>query len=289
MSCVEADELSKSYRSLIAVDHLSLTVDVGEVFGILGPNGAGKTTTLRILACLFQPSGGSAKVCGHDITTEPMKVRQIVGILTENPCVYERLTAYENMDFFARAYGVSDPAVRERSIRELLDLFGLWERKDERVGIFSKGMKQKLAIARTLVHGPQVLFMDEPTSGLDPESSKAIRDLIEHLSRLEKRSILLSTHRLEDAERLCGRVMIIKRGKSISCGTPQDLRAKISGRPVIEIGLKKMSQRIVEVVRDMDQVSAVSVDDQRATMTVTVDDLASDVPEIVKKVVYAGG
>ncbi|OYT64666.1 multidrug ABC transporter ATP-binding protein, partial [Candidatus Bathyarchaeota archaeon ex4484_205] len=185
MFSVEAKNLTKRFGSLTAVDHLNFRVRRGEIFGILGPNGAGKTTTIRMLACLISPSEGSARVGEYDISKEPLKVRKIVGILTENPCLYERLTAYENMDFFGEAYGISDRRERKMRIRELLEFFGLWERRNDKVATFSRGMKQKLAIARALIHHPPILFLDEPTSNLDPESSKEVRELIERLSRSE--------------------------------------------------------------------------------------------------------
>lgn len=220
MGTIIVEGLTKYFGSIKAVDHLTFEVGEGEIFGILGPNGAGKTTTIRMLACLIKPSEGSATVGGYDILKDAIKVRELVGILTENPSLYERLTALENMDFFAEAYGFSDKKERYRRIKDWLEFFGLWDRRNDKVVTFSKGMKQKLAIARALVHRPPILFLDEPTSGLDPESSKEIRDLMERLSRREKHTILLCTHRLEDAERLCNRVMIINQGRSIVIGSP---------------------------------------------------------------------
>jgi len=245
VSIIQTKGIKKVFGLLTAVDHLSFEVREGEVFGLLGPNGAGKTTTIRMLACLISPSEGSAKVCGYDISRDSIKVRQIVGILTENPSLYERLTAYENMDFFAEAYGLSDVQEKQNRIRELLEFFKLWDRRNDKVAAFSKGMKQKLSIARALVHGPHVLFLDEPTSGLDPESAKVIRDLIERLSRREKRTILLCTHRLEDAEKLCNRVMIINRGKGVIAGTPDELRERIACQPALQVTLKELNQMII--------------------------------------------
>ncbi|MCJ7573154.1 ABC transporter ATP-binding protein, partial [Candidatus Bathyarchaeota archaeon] len=168
MPAIETVGLVKRFGSLAAVDGLSFEVEAGEIFGLLGPNGSGKTTTIRMLSCLIAPTEGQASVGGHDIRRDPLMVREIVGVLTENPSLYERLTAYENMEFFARAYGVADEAARAARIREVLEFFELWERRSDRVGTYSKGMKQKLAIARAIVHSPEVLFLDEPTAGLDP-------------------------------------------------------------------------------------------------------------------------
>ena len=289
VSIIEVKGLTRSFGSLTAADHLSFEVEEGEVFGLLGPNGAGKTTTVRMLACLISPSEGSARVGGYDIAQDSLKVREIVGILTENPSLYERLTAYENMDFFAEAYGLSDVHERRNRIRKLLEFFELWDRRNDKAATFSKGMKQKLAVARALVHKPPVLFLDEPTSGLDPESSKEVRDLMERLSRREKHTILLCTHRLEDAERLCSRVMIINRGKSVVVGTPDELRDRIAGQPILQVALKKLNQKIVDSVREVNHVLKVDANDTASRLMVTLDDAESATPEVVRSIVHAGG
>ncbi len=289
MSSIETNGLSRRFGSLIAVDHLNFEVREGEVFGLLGPNGAGKTTTVRMLACLIAPSEGSATVGGYDISRDSLQVRQIVGILTENPSLYERLTAYENLDFFAEAYGLSDLQEKRSRIRELLEFFDLWTRRDSRVATFSKGMQQKLAIARALVHQPPILFLDEPTAGLDPESSKGIRDLMKRLSQHEKHTILLCTHNLEDAEKLCSRVMIINRGKSVIVGSPDELRDKIAGQPVLQVTVKKLNREIIEAVKNLKQVKELDVDNSTSRMRITLDDVRSTTPEVVRNIVYAGG
>jgi len=289
MLSIEAEGLTRRFGSLPAVDRLSFEVEEGEVFGLLGPNGAGKTTTVRMLACLISPSEGSARVGGYDISQDSLKVREIVGILTENPSLYERLTAYENMDFFAEAYGLSEVQEKRNRIRELLEFFDLWGRRNDKVATFSKGMKQKLAIARALVHKPPILFLDEPTSGLDPEASKGIRDLMERLSQHEKHTILLCTHRLEDADKLCSRVMIINRGKSVIVGTPDELRDKIADQPTLQITLKKANQKIVEAVKGLKQVREVNLNNSVSQLIITLDDIKSATPEVVRSVVYAGG
>jgi ABC-2 type transport system ATP-binding protein len=286
---IEVEELTKTFGSYVAVDHLSFGVGEGEVFGLLGPNGAGKTTTVRMLACLISPSEGLATVGGYKIGENSLKIRQTVGILTENPSLYERLSAYENMDFFAEAYGLSDPQEKSNRIREVLDFFNLWERRNDKVATFSKGMKQKLAIARALVHNPPILFLDEPTAGLDPESSKEVRDLMEMLSRREKHTILLCTHHLEDAEKLCSRVMIISRGKNVVLGTPDELRERIAGNPTVQITLKKLNSGIIEAVKKVSQIGQVNADTSAATLTITLDDAQSGTPEVVKKIVEANG
>jgi len=289
MFSIETEGLTKRFGSLTAVDHLSFKVGEGEILGLLGPNGAGKTTTVRMLACIISPSEGSARVAGYEVSRDSLKIRQMVGILTENPSVYDRLTAYENMDFFAEAYGVSDTQERQNRIRKLLEFFELWERRNGKVATLSKGMKQKLAIARALVHEPPILFLDEPTSGLDPESAKGIRDLTERLSHDEKRTILLCTHRLEDAEKLCNRVMIIRNGRSVIVGTPEELRNKIAGQPVLQITLRSLNRKIIEAVKELKHVREVNADGSVARLMVAVDDVEAATPEVIRSIIYADG
>jgi len=286
---VEAKGLTRAFGSHIAVDNLSFTVEEGEVFGLLGPNGAGKTTTIRMLACLIAPSEGAARVSGYNIAENPLDVRQTVGILTENPSLYERLSAQENMDFFAEAYNLSEPKEKISRIKELLEFFDLWERRNDKVATFSKGMKQKLAIARALVHKPPVLFLDEPTAGLDPESAKEVRDLMEMLSRREKHTILLCTHHLEDAEKLCNRVMIINKGKNMVVGTPDELRNRIIGKPTVRINLRKLDPKIVEATKKVSHVEQVEFDESTSNLTIILDDASLGTPEVVKSIVDAGG
>ncbi|MBL7167841.1 ABC transporter ATP-binding protein [Candidatus Bathyarchaeota archaeon] len=287
MSEIITEGLTKRFNSFTAVDRLSFEVGEGEIFGILGPNGAGKTTTIRMLACLLTPTEGTAFVGGFDVVDDSLKVREMVGILTENPSLYDRLTAMENMEFFAEAYGVSDRQARSKKIRELLEFFDLWPRRDDKVGTYSKGMKQKLAIARALVHDPDILLLDEPTSGLDPRSSKDIRDLMEELSRREGQTILLCTHRLEDAERLCSRVMLINEGGMVTMGTTDELRSQIAGTPILRVRLGEVSEAVVGAVRSMEGVEEVAVDG--TTLSVSVYDVDRVTPYLVRSVVMAGG
>ncbi len=286
---IEVNGLTKHFGSRVAVDNLSFEVKEGEVFALLGPNGAGKTTTVRMLACLLSPSEGSAMVKGYNITKDQLKIRASIGLLTENPSLYERLTAYENMEFFAEAYGITTTEDRRIRMKELFEFFELWDRRNDKVASYSKGMKQKLAIARALVHNPPILFLDEPTSGLDPEASKGIRDLIERLSRLEKRTIMLCTHRLEDAERLCNRVMIINSGRKIIVGSVDDLRERIGGHPLLQVTLKKVERRVIEAINTLRGVKRVEVDPSKTTLTITVEDYNSNTPEVVRCIVNEGG
>ncbi|MEK7324362.1 MAG: ABC transporter ATP-binding protein, partial [Chloroflexota bacterium] len=196
----------KNGQPIVAVEGLDLTVQEGEVFGFLGPNGAGKTTTVRMLTSLIGPTSGRAVINGLEVGKDDGAIRQCVGILTETPGMYDRLSAEKNLTIFANLYGVKDaPGQVQRYLRML----GLWERRHDEAGSFSKGMRQKLAIARALLHEPKLVFLDEPTSGLDPEAAKLVRDFIAEL-KAEGRTIFMCTHNLDEAERLCGRIGIFK-------------------------------------------------------------------------------
>ena len=199
---IKTTNLTKRFGDNVAVNALALDIPSGEVFGFLGPNGAGKTTTVRMLGALIAPSEGTAIVNGFDVQQEAMQVRQTVGVLTETPGMYDRLSAEYNLLIYARLYGVDQP---EKAVQKYLSILELWDRRREAVGGFSKGMKQKLAIARALLHEPQTVFLDEPTSGLDPVAARTVREFIEQL-KTEGRTIFLTTHNLDEAERLCDRV-----------------------------------------------------------------------------------
>ncbi len=215
----------KQKQSITAVDGLTLQIVEGEVFGFLGPNGAGKTTTVRMLSTLIKPSSGSAKINGLIVGKDDTDIRRQVGILTEAPGMYERLSAEKNLTIYANLYDVADP---EKAVRKYLSMLGLWDRRADAVGSFSKGMRQKLAVARALLHEPRILFLDEPTTGLDPEAAKLVRDFIEELKQ-EGRTIFLTTHNLDEADRLCDRVGIFKQ-KLLAVDTPFALREQMFGR-----------------------------------------------------------
>ncbi|MGB9805498.1 MAG: ABC transporter ATP-binding protein [Thermoproteota archaeon] len=286
MHAIETLELTKKFGSTVAVDKLNFEVEEGEIFGVLGPNGAGKTTTIRLLACLLSPSSGSAIVGGFDIIKDSVKVREIVGVQTENPSLYERLTAYENLDFFAEAYNVSGEQ-KKRRIKELLEFFGLWEFKDKKVGTLSRGMKQKLSIARALVHDPNIIFLDEPTSGLDPESAREIKDLMKLLSK-QRKTIVFSTHILGDAERLCNRVMIINKGKKIALGALEELLSS-TDKKILKITLRKLDQKVIDAIKCFEQVKEISIDDSTSVVSVVLSDVEKVTPDIIKSIVLNGG
>ena len=231
---IRVENLVRKFGDFTAVDGISFEVADGEIFGFLGPNGAGKTTTVRMLSCIIKPSSGNAFLNGFNIIDNPLEIRKNVGTLTENPCLYEKLTSFANLDFFGKLYDVPD-GIRSQRINEILEMFDLYDRKDDKVGTFSKGMKQKLAIARSLLHNPQIVFLDEPTSALDPRTAKGIRDYIKKLSESGKHIIFICTHNLTEAEYLCDRVAVINHGKIVGIGSPNELRRTLWKGERIEI------------------------------------------------------
>ena len=287
MKSIEAFDLVRKFGGFTAVEKLSFSIEEGEIFGILGPNGAGKTTTIRMLAALLSPSSGRAVVGGYDVIEDALKVREIIGVLTESPSLYGRLTAIENMEFFAKAYGVTDKSTRDGRIRELLDLFQLWDRRDDHVGQYSKGMRQKLAIARALIHSPEILYLDEPTSGLDPKSSKDIRDLMEELTENQHQTILLSTHRLEDAEKLCDRVLIINKGRPITVATPGDLRKRFGSGQEVQVGLTQLDEDLVDMVKKLPSVVNLTANNDEKLLSVSLGS-EKDTPGLVRALVGYG-
>jgi ABC-2 type transport system ATP-binding protein len=224
---IRTDKLTKRFGALAAVDGVDLEVREGEVFGYLGPNGAGKTTTLRLLCALIAPTSGRAEVAGYTLGRDDPQIRAAVGILTELPGLYERQSAWDNLVFYATLYGLTGPTARAQTER-FLRLMGLWERRDDAVATFSRGMKQKMAIARAALHEPRILFLDEPTTGLDPDAAKTVREFIVAL-RGEGRTVFLCTHNLDEADRLCDRIAFF-RHKVIRIDTPDHLRAELYGR-----------------------------------------------------------
>ena len=221
---IEVQNLVKHFGPIRAVDGVSFVCQDGEVFGLLGPNGAGKTTTLRMLATVLQPMAGTAKVDGHDVVKEPTEVRQAVGVLPETVGLYGRLTAREQLRYFGRLYGLDDAALEGR-IEELLAMLEMAEYADRRCEGFSKGMRQKVALARALIHDPRTMIQDEPTAGLDVMSARSVREFIDRF-REEGRCVLLSTHVMSEAERFCDRIAIIHKGKILVQGTPDELRQR---------------------------------------------------------------
>ena len=233
MNAIEVDNLTKLFDDFTAVDHLDFEVKNGEIFGFLGPNGAGKTTTARMLTGIIKPSSGKVRIMGLDIRQDPIKAKQIMGVVPELSNAYTDLTAWNNLQFMAELYGVPKKDARQRA-EELLGKFDLYERKDHKVSTFSKGMKQKLILAMSLMNDPEILFLDEPTSGLDVMSARLIKDMVLELNK-EGKTIFLTTHYMEEANQLCSRVAIINHGKIAAIDAPEKLKMRIGGLEWVEV------------------------------------------------------
>ena len=277
---IYARGLSKDFGKVKAVEALSLDIAAGEVFGLLGPNGAGKTTTIRMLAALIAPSAGEARVAGYEVGKEDNQIRARVGILTETPGLYEQLSAERNLVFFGQLYDVQDVS---KQVEHYLRMLGLWGRRHEAVGTFSKGMRQKLAIARALLHEPEVLFLDEPTSGLDPEAAHMIREFISELGE-EGRTIVLCTHNLDEADRLCDRVAVFK-SRLLAVDTPTNLRRKLFGRAVV-FHLAEVRGQFSSALRRKEYVTEVETVENK--LIVKLDDPETRNPELIHELIGLG-
>lgn len=282
---IDTENLTKRFGDITAVEGVSFKVAEGEVFGFLGPNGAGKTTTVRVLCCLISKTSGEAHVGGYDVAKEgdSLKIRQMIGVVPDNVGLYEPLSAYKNLDLYGRLYGMSE-AKRRESIERYLTMLGLWEKKEVAAGTFSKGMKQKLAIARALIHDPQLLFMDEPTANLDPESAKTVRDFILDLKK-EKRTIFLNTHNLDEAERICDRIAILNT-RLMATGTPGELENLVGGKKVV-VELAQGSEAVVAALKK--QFTGFTVTPDGGRLTFASPDPDGQIPDIVEAIVRAGG
>jgi ABC-2 type transport system ATP-binding protein len=279
-----ASHLGRRFGDRWAVRDIELTVRRGEVLGLLGPNGAGKTTTVRLLTALIKPSEGTASVDGFDVREQPDDVRARVGILTETPGLYDKLSATANLDFYGRLYRL-DADVRAERIERYLRLFDLWDRRDDVAGTFSKGMKQKLAITRALLHDPSVVFLDEPTAALDPEAAFIVRESIETLRRAG-RTIVLATHNLDEADRLCDRIAFV-RGGFLRVDSPAALRGSIGARGLsIRLGLPATDDQL-GAIRAIDGVTAAT--SSNGLLRVGAADPESVAPDVVRALVAAGG
>jgi ABC-2 type transport system ATP-binding protein len=279
---IRAEGLGKRYGERWAVRDLDVEVKQGEIFGFLGPNGAGKTTTTRMLAGMIAPTTGRAWIGGVDLAKDANVVRSRIGLLTEAPGLYERMSAAANLDFHARLHGLPSQKRRER-VRACLDLLGLWERRNDQVSGFSKGMKQKLAIARAVLHEPVAVFLDEPTGGLDPESARDVRAFIRDL-RDAGRAIFLCTHNLDEARRLCDRVAVF-RGRILRLGSPRELEREVV-RHRLAVRMANEPEPFVDVVRALPAVREAEVAD--GELVVVLDELDRDAPPVVRALVEAG-
>ncbi len=281
---IEIDGLTRRFGEVTAVDGLTLTIGEGEVFGLLGPNGAGKTTTIRMLACLISRTAGEARIGDYRIgdPAAARKIRSMIGLMPEEAGLYPDLSAVRTLDFYGRLYRLPATLRAERAER-LLTLLGLWDRRNAPVKTFSKGMRQRLALARALIHDPPVLFLDEPTANLDPEGAKTVRDFLLELRR-DKRTILLNTHHLEEASRVCDRVGVLA-NRLIAVGSPQQLRRSQRENATV-VRLAEVTGPVREAAR---QAGRGDVEVAGNVLTVPVGDPEHDNPELVRAIVAAGG
>ena len=246
---IEADQLTKRFDGFTAVDELTITVNRGELLALLGPNGAGKTTTVRMLSAILQPTLGTARINGYDVVQEADQVRRLIGMLTEQPGLYLRMSGLEYLQFYGRLYGLTDAASRRRSLA-LFDRFDMSGAAERRLGEYSKGMRQKVGLIRSMLHDPHVLLLDEPTSAMDPHSAKLVRDAIREL-RDDKRTIILCTHNLGEAEMLADRIAIIKQGSIVASGETRELKQQLLGQPQLEVTLDRSPNGEISELSDL--------------------------------------
>ncbi len=279
MLAVETRNLTKMFHKLKAVDNLNLEIKEAEIYSLLGPNGAGKTTSVRMLTGLLRPTMGGADVLGLDISENLQEIRGRVGHLTETPALYERLTVRQNLEFFAKLYKVPETEIKSRT-EEIIDLFELPEKLDEPAGTLSKGMKQKVAIARAMFHKPELIFLDEPTASLSPESAKVVRDQIVKLAKKEKRTFFICTHNLFEAERLSTRVGIINQGMLVAQGSPAELRELRKDETVTIFRFATWENNIREFFTDM-KIEIVEQNQDKKYISTFIKDIEKQTPSII--------
>lgn len=289
---IVTEQLSKDFHvkggTLRALDQLNLEIPEGIVFGFLGPNGSGKTTTIRLLLGLLTPSSGRASVLGYDTRTQAGEIRANTGALLEHTGLYERMTAEDNLDYYGRIYHLSADQ-RQARIRELLSEMGLYERRKEVVVNWSRGMKQKLAVARALLHQSRLIFLDEPTAGLDPVAAAALREDLAQLVSFRRTTIFLTTHNLADAERLCQQVAVVRAGRLLAVGAPDDLRRQMSGangKQQAEIRGRGFTQQLVSRLSALPGVMAVRAENNSLWIDLPAN---ADLAPVVSEVVAGGG
>jgi ABC-2 type transport system ATP-binding protein len=280
---IRTDQLTRDFKTVRAVDQLTIEVPTGIVFGFLGPNGSGKTTTIRLLLGLLEPSSGQARVLGYDTRSEANEIRQRSGALLEYSGLYERMSAEDNLEFYGRIWHM--PAnERQARIKELLDSVGLWERRKEAVGGWSRGMKQKLAVVRTLLHRPELIFLDEPTAGLDPVAAAALREELATLAESEGVTVFLTTHNLAEAEKLCQQVGIIRSGKLLAVGKLDQLRAQAGG-PRLEITGSGFTPAVLEAIQARPEVD--KIENQNGRLSIRLNQVVDTAP-LINLLVSAG-
>ena len=281
---IQISALTRRFGETNAVDQLTLDVHAGEIFGFLGHNGAGKTTTVRLLNGVLEPTSGKAKVLGLDVQTDGPAVRARTGVLTETPSLDERLTARDNLSFYADLYNIPRPEVPER-VDSLLTEFELGERADEKVGGYSKGMKQRLALARALLHKPEVLFLDEPTAALDPVAARHVNTLVETLARREGCTVFLCTHNLVEAQRLCNRVAVMQHGNLVALGTPSELTRQYVRRLDVALEVDPLQMDLaVETLQKVPELTTSAPKREKDVLTLTLSGRDS-IPELLSLLV----
>jgi ABC-2 type transport system ATP-binding protein len=276
--------LTKTFGSITAIQDFSIEIPDGRIFGLLGPNGAGKTTTMRMLSCLIQPTSGKAYIDSFEIgiKEDARKIRRIIGLLPEVPGLYETLGAYKNLDYYAQFYNISKEQ-REKSIKTTLTNLDLWDRRSEPVGGFSKGMKQKIAIARALIHNPKYIFLDEPTASLDPAAAKMVREYILEL-KSQGNTILINTHNLSEAERICDTVALVK-NKTVKIGSPKTLARGLFSR-TISIVMQKIPPSLLKDISSLDFISQAQVNGNQLILNVRNPE--EDNPQVVSWLMKQG-
>ncbi|MDR2967960.1 MAG: ABC transporter ATP-binding protein [Methanobacteriaceae archaeon] len=278
------ENLSKKFDNMTAVDNISFNIEEGEVFGFVGPNGAGKTTTIRMLTCLISSTSGTAKIAGYDINkkSDTLKIRKMIGLIPDNVGLYNELSAYKNLDFCGKLYGMEN-SKREENIKYFLKMLGIWDKKDIIVGKFSKGMKQKLAIARALIHDPEILFLDEPTANLDPSSSKTVRNFLIDLKQ-ENKTIFINTHNFAEVQQICDKIGIMNT-KLLRVSTQKDFKESIWGIKTI-VQLDKVTDSVLNALNN---VSFKNMSVSGDKLIFDLNDPQKENPAIINTIVNAGG
>lgn len=279
---ITVENLTKKFETVTAVENISFNINESEIFGFLGPNGAGKTTTIRMLSTLISQTSGKITIDNRSPESDGEYIRSIIGLLTESPGMYEKISAYDNLEYYSSFYNIPGTK-RKDNIERYLKMFDLWDRKDDLVGTYSKGMKQKLALSRALIHEPKILFLDEPTAGLDPESAHMVRNFIESLKK-EKTTVFLCTHNLEEASNLSDKVCIIKR-KIIRIATLSELQSGDKNKRV-EIIFTENASKYIKLLEEIDKIKDIQADNNRAILVIEEPEISN--PLIIKKLVGNG-
>jgi ABC-2 type transport system ATP-binding protein len=276
---IKIESLTKSFGRIKALDDLNLEIKRGELLGIIGPNGAGKTTAIRMACCILKPDFGDIKIDGISIHEDPIRIKSMIGYLPEEPNLYERFKAKDLLKYFAELYGVPKNDINGR-IEYLLELVGMTERKDDRINTFSKGLRQRISVARALVHDPEIIILDEPTMGLDPATANSIRDFVRNLKG--NKTMILCTHYMAEADSLCDRVAILNKGKIIDVGTPSYLKSKIHGDVILKVRIQNLDDvnSYKEQIMKFASVAAVDFVDEEYLISLKYRDEISEIVEL---------